>query len=198
MGKCEERWPHMNLADERLRELDNPSLTENERVLLRCRVAADLIHKGQYEAAREALGELWLGVGQRPPVNKLPPAVDAEVLLQCGALTGWLGSVRNVSGAQEQAKDMLSEAARKFRSQGMLPKESEAQYELGMCYWRLGAYDESRLVMREALKPLTDADLELKAKILIRRTVVEAWENRYHEALCILKEAEPVFASAND
>jgi tetratricopeptide (TPR) repeat protein len=188
----------MTLADERLKELDNPSLTADERVLLRCAVASDLIHKGQYEAAREALGELWLGVGQRPPVRKLPPAVDAEVLLQCGTLTGWLGSVRNVSGAQEQAKDMLSEAERKFRSQGMLKKASEAQYELGMCYWRLGAYDESRLVMLEALKPLADSDVELKAKILIRRTVVEVWENRYHEALNILKEAEPVFSSAND
>jgi len=188
----------MNLADERLKELDNPSLTESERVLVRCRVASDFVHKGQYEAAREALGELWQGVGQRPPVRKLPPVVDAEVLLQCGTLTGWLGSARNVSGAQEQAKDMLSEAERKFRSEGLPAKASEAQYELGMCYWRLGAYDESRLVMREALTPLVDADVELKAKILIRLTLVEVWENRYHEALCILKEAEPVFASSND
>ena len=168
----------MNLADERLKELDNPSLTENERVLIRCRVAADLIHRGQYEGAREALGELWLGVGQRPPATKLPPAIEAEVLLQCGTLTGWLGSVRNISGAQEQAKDMLSEAERTFRAQGMPAKVSEAQYELGMCYWRLGAYDESRLVMQEALKPLTDSDLELKAKILIRRTLVEIWEHK--------------------
>jgi tetratricopeptide (TPR) repeat protein len=52
--------------------------------------------------------------------------------------------------------------------------------------------------MREALKPLKDADIELKAKILIRRTLVEISENRYYEALNILKEAEPVFESAND
>jgi tetratricopeptide (TPR) repeat protein len=188
----------MNVADDRLKELDNPSLTGNERILLRCRVAADLIHKGQYEAAQEALGELWLGVGQRPPVSKLLPAVEAEVLLRCGTLTGWLGSVRNISGAQEQAKDMLSEAERKFRSQGMPAKVSEAQYELGICYWRLGAFDESRLVMREALNPLADADVELKAKILIRRTLVEISENKYYDALNILKEAEPVFESAND
>jgi tetratricopeptide (TPR) repeat protein len=189
----------MNLAaDERLKELDNPSLTENERVLLRCRVAADFIHRGQYEAAREALGELWLGIGQRPPERNQPPAVDAEALLQCGTLTGWLGSARNVSGAQEQAKDMLSEAERKFRAQGILSKASETQYELGMCYWRLGAYDEARLVMQEALKPLTDTDIELKAKILIRRTLVEIWEHKYYDALNILREAEPIFESAND
>lgn len=188
----------MNLADERLKQLDNPSLTDDARVLIRCGVAADFIHKGQYEAAREPLGELWPGVGQRPPICKLSPAVEAEVLLQCGTLTGWLGSVQNISGAQEQAQDMLSETERKFRSLGMLTKASEAQYEMGMCYWRLGQYDEARLVMREALKALKDADIELKAKILIRRTIVEVWDNRCYDALNILKEAEPVFESAND
>jgi tetratricopeptide (TPR) repeat protein len=53
-------------------------------------------------------------------------------------------------------------------------------------------------MMREALEPLTDADVELKAKIHIRRTLVEISENRYHEALGILKEAEQVFNSASD
>ncbi|MDT7690010.1 MAG: hypothetical protein QOE46_2769 [Acidobacteriota bacterium] len=188
----------MTLTDERLQELDNLSLTEDERARLRCRVATDLIHAGQYEDARAALGELWRGVGVSPDVQSLPPLAAAEVLLQCGVLTGWLGSARNVSGAQERAQDLITEALREFESQGRLSKVSEARYELGMCYWRLGQYDEARVVMQEALKPLEDTDIELKAKILIRRTIVEVWENRYHEALSILKEAEPVFKSAND
>lgn len=188
----------MTLADEYLKELDSLYLTKNEQISARCHAASDLINRGHYESAREALGELWPGIGERPVVSELPPEAEAEVLLQCGTLTGWLGSVRNISGAQERAKDMLSEAERKFRSHGMVTKASEAQYELGMCYWRLGAYDESRLVMQEALKPLMDADLELKAKILIRRTLVEVWDNRCHDALHILKEAEPVFELAND
>jgi tetratricopeptide (TPR) repeat protein len=188
----------MTLADERLKQLDNHLLTETESALVRCQVAADLIDSGRYEAAAGALGELWLGIGERPDVKRLPPLTAAEALLQCGVLTGWLGSARNVSGAQEKAQDLLTEALRRFQSQSERAKVSEAQYELGMCYWRLGQYDEARVVMLEALRPLKDADLELKAKILIRRTVVEVWENRYHEALSILKEAEPVFKSAND
>jgi tetratricopeptide (TPR) repeat protein len=143
----------MTLADERLRELDNSSLTENERVLLRSRVAADLIHKGQYEAAREALGELWWGIGQRPDVGELPPMTAAEVLLRCGALTGWLGSAGNVAGTEEKAKDLLTESLRLFQDQGQYKKSSEVQYELGVCYWRLGAHDEGRVMLREALKP---------------------------------------------
>ena len=188
----------MNLADERLKELDNPALSEDERVTLRCGVASDFIHKGQHEAAREALGELWPGVGEKPDVKGLPPALAAEVILQCGVLTGWLGRLRSIEGAQEKAQDLISEASRKFQSQGRREKVAEAQYELGVCYWRLGAYEESRVIMREALKPLTDADVELKAKILIRRTIVELCENKLNEALNILNEARPVFESAND
>ena len=188
----------MTLADERLKELDNPSLTENERVLLRCRVAADLIHKGQYEIAREALREVWPGVGEKPDVKGLPPVLAAEVILQCGVLTGWLGRLRSVEGAQEKAQDLITEAFRKFQSQGRHEKASEAQYELGICYWRLGAHEEARVMLREALKHLTDADLELKAKILIRRSIVESCENRFYEALAILNEARPVFESADD
>jgi tetratricopeptide (TPR) repeat protein len=165
---------------------------------LRCRVAADLAHAGQYEAAREALGELWPGVGGRPDVKKLPPVIAAEVLLQCGTLTGLLGRARNVSGAQERAQDLLTAAVRAFKSQGRHEKAAEAQCELGACYWRLGAHDDARVMMREALQALTDADVELKGKIHIRRTLVEISENRYHDALSILKEAEPVFRSASD
>ncbi|MCA1614664.1 MAG: hypothetical protein LC795_11095 [Acidobacteria bacterium] len=188
----------MTLADSRLKELDNPSLSENERVMLRCRVAADLIHKGQYEGAREALGELWPGVGQRPEVKRLLPVTAAEVLLQSGTLTGWLGSARNVQGAQEQAKDLLSEALRKFKSQGKHAKVSEAQYELGMCYWRLGSYDESRVTLEEALKGLGDHDGELRAKVLIRRSLVEVWTGRYHEAWKMLDEAAAFFEGCGD
>ena len=188
----------MTLADERLRELDNPSLTETERVTLRCSVAADLTQKGQYEAAREALGGLWTGIGERPEVTNLPPAVAAEVLLRCGALSGLLGAARGVAGAQDRAKDLLSEAVREFRSQGLGRKAAEAQGELGACYWRLGAHDEARLVLAEALKGLTDADAELKARVHIRRAIVEQCDNKFYDALNILREAEPVFASADD
>jgi tetratricopeptide (TPR) repeat protein len=188
----------MTLADERLKELDDPSLTEAERILIRCRVAADLIHKGQYEAASGALGESWLGIGQRPLIDSLPPDIGAEVLLRCGILTHWLGNARNVTGAQEQAKDMLSEAAQIFRAHGMPAKVSETEYELSTCYWWLGQHDEARILLQEALKPLTDADIELKGKILLRCSIVELWGNKCHDALSILKEAEPVFELAND
>lgn len=188
----------MNLVTD-LRQLDNPTLSRDERALIRCQAAADLIHAGQYEAAREALGELWSGLGKRPNLEGLKrPETKAEVLLQCGVLSGWIGSARNLGGAQEQAKDLISEAQRIFKSHHLPVKVAEAQYELGICYWRLGAFDEARVVISEAAEKVADKNDDLKAKILIRRSLIETWACRYHDALEVLKEAEPFFSHLND
>ena len=92
--------PHMNLTDERLRELENPTLTRNQRASLRCHLAAEFIHTGQYELAQQALGELWQGIGERPLLKGLSTSTQAEVLLQCGSLMGWLGSARQIPDAR--------------------------------------------------------------------------------------------------
>ncbi len=188
----------MNLTDERLRELDNPSLTLNQRILLRCSLASEFIHVGQYESAREALGDLWRGVGHRGEVERLEPLIAAEVLLQCGVLSGWLGRIQHLSGIQEKAKDLISEALRMFESERRSSKVSEANYELGMCYFRLGAFDEARDTLDEALCGLEEKDSDLKAKVLIRHTLVEVWTGRYHDALHILEQAREFFEICGD
>ncbi len=187
----------MNLTDERLKQPDNPLLTRNERVLLRCRLASEFIHAGQYESAREALGELWQGVGKRPDIEKLKPFTAAEVLLQCGVLSSWLGNSEHLSGAQEQAKDLLFEALRMFKAQGQRGKVAEAQYELGKCYYWLGAYDDARIVLDEALK-VDELEISLRAKILIRRAVIEIWTGCYHDAWDVLEKAREFFEGSGD
>ena len=163
-----------------------------------CRAAAELAQAGQYEAAAEALGEFWRGVGERPAVAELTPGTAAEVLLQAGTVTGWLGSCRHLPGAQEAAKDMIGEALRLFESLGRSEKVAAAQYELGICYWRAGALDEARVLLEDALGKLRDEDYELKAKILIRRTLVEISAHRYRDAWQLLEAAAPVFSSCDD
>lgn len=154
----------MNLADERLRELDNPALTVDERALLRAQVAADLIHKGQYEAAREALGELWRGTGARPNLEGLGEGAAAEVLLQAGVLSGWLGKVK---GAQEAAKDFLSESVAFFEKLGESNRAAAGRAEIALCYWREGAYSEARVMLEEAAALIKD-DASLKAKTVLQ------------------------------
>jgi tetratricopeptide (TPR) repeat protein len=188
----------MKLADNRLKELDGPTLSPNDRALLRCRFASEFIHVGQYESAHAALGDLWRGIGTRPDVEGLPVQTAAEVLLQSGVLSGWLGTSKRAEGAQDGAKDLISEARRVFEAHGQQVKVAEAEYELGMCYWRAGALDEARLILREAAERLDESEIEQKGKILIRSTLVEISAGRYHDAIKILDEAEPVFSVASD
>jgi tetratricopeptide (TPR) repeat protein len=169
----------MNLADTTLEQI--------------CSKTAGLIYAGQYEAARDELGELWAGIGKRPQLNTTPH-LTAEILLQCGTLSGWLGSSKQLD-VQEKAKDLLSEAFRIFQTLGLRTKASETQYELGMCYFRRGSYDEARVVLNEAMKGLENA--ELQAKILIRQTIIEIWVGKYHEAWQMLDKARPAFEASS-
>jgi len=84
----------MHLANQLLRELATPGLTLSERTRLRCRLSKQLEQGGDYESAREAMTELWEGVGARPILEGLDDETKAEVLLRAGALTGWVGSWR--------------------------------------------------------------------------------------------------------
>ena len=180
----------MNLADMRLRELDGTSVTESERASLRCQAASDLIRAGLYEAACEALGGLWRGIGERPNVEGLDEGTTAEVLLQAGALSGWLGASRQFTGAQDAAKDLLSESAALFERLGEPEKAAFARSDLALCYWREGAYDEARVLLTRASGELAGADAERRAIVQLRRASVELTSGELHNALGLLKDSE--------
>jgi tetratricopeptide (TPR) repeat protein len=189
----------MTLADEQLRGLDRSSLTENERALMRCQAAADFMLNGQFRAASEALGELWRGVGRRPNIAGLDEATAAEVLQQAGALSGWLGASRQVEGAQDAAKDLLSESAALFERLGDTARAAFARSGLALCYWREGAYDEARILLSRASEELAGADAERQATVLLRLLTVECAAGKLHDALAVLKESTPLLdASQND
>jgi len=190
----------MTLADTLLQQLENRALNRDERARLQCRIAADFEHRGQYESARDALGELWQGIGERPALEGLSELAAAEVLMRAGSLSGYLGSVRQVEGVQDAAKDLISESITRFQAMGETTKVAAAQSELGFCYRRAGAYDEARVVYKEALKRVADSsEKELQAKILLRLVIVETLSGRYNDSLRILTDETRFFEeSTND
>ncbi|HEY0323498.1 MAG TPA: sigma 54-interacting transcriptional regulator [Pyrinomonadaceae bacterium] len=166
---------------------------------MRCQLAEELDIRGQYEAARNALGELWQGVGQRPALEGLTDFTAAEVLLCAGALTGWLGSAGQFANAQEIAKDLISESIAIFESLGEATRVAAAKSELGVCYWREGAFDEARVLFEDVFSHLDEEDIELKARTLLRRVMVEFSTSRFNDAFRILTETALVFeTSKND
>jgi len=161
-------------------------------------LAKEFSESGNYQAARDALGEIWQGMGQAFSSKELSTAVRAKVLMSVGALTGWIGSTQQVQGAQELAKNLLSEAIAIFESLQDLESAGEARGELGYCYWREGALDESRILLTESLRNLQQTNDDRKATVILRSVIVEESARRYHDALRIHIEAAPLFQrSAN-
>jgi tetratricopeptide (TPR) repeat protein len=181
----------MTLAEQRLKELDNPSLTSDERALLRCRLATELIQEGQYEVACQALGEFWRDIGELPELEGLTEKTAAEVLLRVGVLSGWIGACRQIQGAQESAKDLISESATRFESLNLPDRASVARCKLALCYWREGAYDEARVLLTNAFDWLTET--AEKAEAIVKLAIVECSAGRHSDALALLKEHAHIF-----
>lgn len=183
----------MTPVNQLLRQIADASLTHNERAQLRCQLAKQLEDAGNYEAAREAMGELWSHVGERPSLNDLDSVTAAEVLLRVGALTAWIGSAKQIQGLQELAKNLISESMAIFDEVGDEKKIAEAQLELAPCYWREGDLDDARVVLQEALSKTDEKDGDLRANILLRLATIEAGTLRLSDALHLLNEAAPLF-----
>jgi CheY-like chemotaxis protein len=188
----------MNPANQLLHQIADPSLTHDERARLRCQLAKQLEEVGNYEAAREAMGELWQGIGHRPALEGLTQATAAEVLLRVGVLTGWLGCVKQIEGAQEDAKNLINESIRSFEALRDTEKIAEGQMELGYCYWREGAFDEARVVLKEALTRLAGSNSEVRAVTLLRTALVEKVANQLNDALRLHMEAAPLFEASHN
>lgn len=188
----------MDSVNELSHRISDPSLTYNERAQLRCRLAKQLEDIGNYEAAREALGELWSRVGERPMLDELDSETAAEVLMRVGALTGWIGSVKQIEGSQELAKNLLSESLTKFDASGNKMKVAEAQMEMGHCYWREGSFEDARLLLEQSLATMADRGDDLKAVAMSRLATAEKVSLRLSDALRILIEAAPLFEKSSN
>lgn len=162
--------------------------------LTRCETASQFVYAGQYEEARGILGDWWLGAGERPSVDDYPPEAAGEILLQCACLSGFLGNAQ-AKNVHEKAKDLITEALGIFQRRANEIKVSECNYELGICYYRAGAFDEARIVLAEAL---TGATPEQHGKIVIGQALVEIFSGRCGEAQEILLDARPFFENASD
>lgn len=164
-----------------------------------CELAKNLEEAGEFDHAAETLASFWMGPLNRPETKGLGDEAKAELLLRSGTLTGWLGSAKQIPGAQEIAKDLISESATTFQRLEMSEKFAEAQVDLAICYWREGGLDEARVTLRLVLDSLGKTRSEQKLRALLNSGIVERSATRDHDALRIYTEAAPLFQlSTND
>ena len=161
-----------------------------------CERARELERAGDYEGARAALGKLWTKIGERPAVDELPVEMRAEALLRVGALAGWLGSANQIQGAQEFARDLLTESITLFESLELRDKRAEAMKDLALCYWRAGTQDNGRALFQQALETAQTA--ETKLRILINASTIEVSSGRFLDALTLLNDATAFLEEVKD
>jgi tetratricopeptide (TPR) repeat protein len=164
-----------------------------DNIIPLCELAKNLAEAGEFESACETLQPFWAGLLHRPNTAGLPHEAAAELLLRTGTLTGWLGSAKQIAGAQEAAKDLISESASIFEIIGNTEKIAEARVDLAICYWREGALDEARVTLRLVLDSLGAVPSEQKLRALLNSAIVEKVATRDHDALRIYREAAPQF-----
>ena len=171
-------------------------ITRDGQARRKCESAWALENVGDYEGARQALSGLWKVIGERPLLEGLAPDTQAELLLRVGTLTGYLGSARQIGGAQEVAKDLISESIHAFEKLGDTEKIAEAQTGLAVCYWREGASDDARVWLGEALaRASTPVN---RVRILINSALVEKIVGTLDKAMSFLDEAAPLLEIVDD
>ena len=149
----------------------------SERAAACCRRAKQLEKAGEYRSAYEALREFWPDTAGLPRVEALSDLERAEVLLRAGSLAGWLGSVEQTGGSQEQGKDLITAAIEILNKAGKSDAVAEAQSDLAVCYWREGAYDEARVLLRRVIDDHR-VDPRIKAVALVRVALVEKTDGK--------------------
>jgi tetratricopeptide (TPR) repeat protein len=163
-----------------------------------CARAKELEEAGEFEEARGAISEFWQRIGDRPQVRGLDEIARAEVLLRAGALSGWIGSANQITGAQEIAKDLISESAGAFEKLELIERVAEARIDLAICYWREGAFDEARITLDDALLRLGDLDSEQRLRAFLNKALVETAAKQYREALRLHRAAAPLFEASRN
>jgi len=183
----------LNSTKELLHQITDPSLSLDEQACLRCQIAGRLEEEGNYEAARETMGSLWERIGERPHLDGLDQKTKAAVLLRAGTLTRDLGSVAQIEGAQETAKNLITESISLYETLQIKEGVAEGQIEIAVCYRREGAFDEARVMLQDALAKLDDEKGDLRAVALLRSAIIEESARRFHDALRIHTAAAPLF-----
>lgn len=188
----------MNLILDLSQRLDDATLSPSERASLQCQIAGEFETAGDYESARQAMNGVWQRIGERPRLDGLENQVKGEVLLRAGSLTGWIGSASQIDGAQETAKDLLSESAAIFTDLGRTDKVAEANIALALSYWREGSFDEARVTLQQVLSSLDEDQAELKVRALLNIAMVDGAASKLNDALQTLMEAAPLLEGSDN
>jgi tetratricopeptide (TPR) repeat protein len=166
--------------------------------------AKTLENVGRYEEAAKILSKYWKNINELPNVSELNQIEQAEILLRCGSLAGYIGSCKQKKGYQELAQTLITEAKKLFS----LPCDEEkitafdeekiTEYEtyLASTYQRMGQLDEARIWINSALEHDIAKNCEVRLYVHIVEGLILFEEGKHVELVNKCKVLEPLFRNS--
>ena len=80
---------------------------------------------GEYARALAEIKNIWENIDELPNIEGLSSFEAAELILRCGSLIGFEGHNKQIPNAQENSKNLLTEAHRQFTELRYVEKIAE-------------------------------------------------------------------------
>ncbi len=151
---------------------------------------------GRYDEAAKSLSAYWKNTNECPDVSELNKAEQAEILLRCGSLAGYVGSCKQKKNAQELAQTLITAAMRLFSSFADFERVSECETYIALTYWRLGQLDEARGWINSAFNHDIGNKCEVRLYTHIVNGIILFEEGKYMELVNKCKMLEPLFRNS--
>jgi tetratricopeptide (TPR) repeat protein len=151
---------------------------------------------GKYEEAVGFLLPYWTNMTQRPDVSELNKEEQAEILLRCGSLVGYIGSCKQTRNAQELAKNLLVEAGDLFSVLGITEKVAECETYMASSYLRMGEMNEARIWIDTAFQHRLEENSETRLYTHIIDDLILLAEKKYAELVSKCLKIEYLFQSS--
>jgi tetratricopeptide (TPR) repeat protein len=148
---------------------------------------------GRYDEAAKILSKYWKNTNERPDVSDLNKAEQAEIILRCGSLAGYIGSCKQKKDSQEVAQTLITEANRLFYLFGDIEKIVECETYMASTYHRMGKLDEARGWINSAFQHEIDKTCEVRLYTHVVDGIILFREGKYIELVNKCKMLEPLF-----
>jgi AraC-like DNA-binding protein len=161
-------------------------------------IAKKLETVGKYEEAVAVLSPYWTNMMQRPNVSKLNKEEQAEILLRCGSLAGFIGNCRQLKNSQDTALKFITEAFELFTALGKIEKISECETYMASTFQRLGRLDDANNWINRAFQHKIADNCEVRLHSYVIESLILMSEKNYAKLVERCKNVEMFFRSSSN
>jgi len=153
---------------------------------------------GRYDEALSLFGNEWETEDLSQRQADVSGSEQAEFRLRFGCLIGFEGYRRQLAGAQERSKDILTDARERFLKSGQAAKVAECESYIALAYWRKGEHLEAETWVETALAHELEETSDAALYALLTKSLILLSQRRDTENIDHCLRIEERFRRSND